>query len=729
MRIVGYTDKWTVRPGEGLGLHVSSRADSYDVSIVRLRHGDDNPAGPGFVAYEMNSSIDGSYAGEWHDVPSGSFAVVDKAGELLNTSRMTVAAWICPTAPGGTEQAVIARGVDGFRLFITRDATPAVAIGETQFSLTEPLVANQWYLLIASCDRAQGRIELSVMPRDLWPGGNHVDRASASCNPSLAGWDGPLYIAGRPNGDGVCDHFNGKIDSPTIFADLLAADIVRARIHDCSGEAMAAWDFGHEQSGLAIRDRCGAYPARLVGMPTRAVTGYRWSGRSLSPAEQPLDYTAIHFHDDDRDDAGWPEALRLDIAGDWPSGVYAFHLRTPDGDEDYVPFFVLPRRSGSFAPIAFLAPTFSYLAYGNAHVEDRFLKEPALKSAFPDAQHLYPSQAQDRYVLEQRLNSSYDLHSDGSGVAYVSRLLPQVHFRPKVRFQFLHLLKGSPHQFNADLHVIDWLHAKGFEHDVLTDEALHLEGVDLLTPYRVILTGTHPEYWSGDMLDAMQAYLQGGGRVMYLGGNGFFWVTTMHPQAPHVLEIRKWGGTRAWDAPPGERYHSTTGEIGGLWRNRGRAPQKLVGVGFTAQGFNLNAPYRRTEASYEGDLAFLFDGIAGDVFGDIPSLVMGHGAAGFELDRVDMALGSPPTTVCLAQSFGHGGDYQVAVEDLLATPPATGTANPLVRSDIAYVRYPNNGAVFSVGSISYCGCLSYNNYDNDISRLTENVLRHFLGPD
>ena len=35
------------------------------------------------------------------------------------------------------------------------------------------------------------------------------------------------------------------------------------------------------------------------------------------------------------------------------------------------------------------------------------------------------------------------------------------------------------------------------------------------------------------------------------------------------------------------------------------------------------------------------------------------------------------------------------------------------------------GAVFSVGSITYCGSLPHNKFDNDVSRLTFNVLNRF----
>ena len=55
-----------------------------------------------------------------------------------------------------------------------------------------------------------------------------------------------------------------------------------------------------------------------------------------------------------------------------------------------------------------------------------------------------------------------------------------------------------------------------------------------------------------------------------------------------------------------------------------------------------------------------------------------------------------------------------------------GTVNPLVKGDMVFYETPNGGAVFSGSSISYCGSLSHNHYDNNVSRLTENVLRRFL---
>ena len=73
-----------------------------------------------------------------------------------------------------------------------------------------------------------------------------------------------------------------------------------------------------------------------------------------------------------------------------------------------------------------------------------------------------------------------------------------------------------------------------------------------------------------------------------------------------------------------------------------------------------------------------------------------------------------------------GDLYQVALETQLASAPNTGgSQNEAVRCDMVYFEGPNGGAVFSVGSISWCSCLSYRGGDNNVSRVTENVLRAF----
>jgi len=58
--------------------------------------------------------------------------------------------------------------------------------------------------------------------------------------------------------------------------------------------------------------------------------------------------------------------------------------------------------------------------------------------------------------------------------------------------------------------------------------------------------GSHPEYWSAAMLQAFVSYQGAGGRVMYLGGNGLYWVTSVDPERPWLIEVRKCeSGSRA----------------------------------------------------------------------------------------------------------------------------------------------------------------------------------------
>ena len=48
MKLTGYSDRWSVRPGETMTFHVHSVAPTYRAQLVRLIHGDENPYGPGF---------------------------------------------------------------------------------------------------------------------------------------------------------------------------------------------------------------------------------------------------------------------------------------------------------------------------------------------------------------------------------------------------------------------------------------------------------------------------------------------------------------------------------------------------------------------------------------------------------------------------------------------------------------------------------------------------------
>ena len=73
--------------------------------------------------------------------------------------------------------------------------------------------------------------------------------------------------------------------------------------------------------------------------------------------------------------------------------------------------------------------------------------------------------------------------------------------------------------------------------------------------------------------------------------------------------------------------------------------------------------------------------------------------------------------------------YHWMKEELTHTHSAiNGETCPLVRCDMVFYETPRGGAVFSTSSIAWAGALAHNDYDNNVSRITENVMRRFLDP-
>ena len=62
-------------------------------------------------------------------------------------------------------------------------------------------------------------------------------------------------------------------------------------------------------------------------------------------------------------------------------------------------------------------------------------------------------------------------------------------------------------------------------------------------------------------------------------------------------------------------------------------------------------------------------------------------------------------------------------EEFAATGiPIPGTA---ARANVVFFETPQGGAVFSTGSIAWAGSLATHGYDNDLAKLTTNVLTRF----
>jgi len=741
MRLLGYADRFSVSPGDTIRFMVSCDGHAkYQAHITRLIHGDTNPEGAGFREAEIEADVNRSYRGRLQKAYSGSYVQVPSKPPLAALSSFTVATMVWPTTPATGRQGLVthwdATQKKGWGLVIDEAGSVALILGDGQseqvVAVGPKLLPREWYGVGASYDAQTRRVVVWQHPVNTYAGivhGGQREVAAASFVASA----GPLIIAawvsdGAAKRGGIAGHYNGKIDSPRLINRAIdpeqAGRLVRDPMAGKHPDITAAWDFSKDITSTRVRDlSVNRLHGKAVNMPAGAMKGYNWTGAEMNWTRAPGQYGAIHFHDDDIYEAGWKPDFAFTVPESMRSGIYAARLRAGE-DEDHIPFFVRPKRGTATADIAFLAPTASYMAYANDHAPVNAAGAEMLMG------RLIILQPQDLHMAEHRElgGALYDTHSDGSGVCYSSRLRPILNMRPR----YSSWLGGSGSglwQFNADLDLIAWLEAKGFSYDVITDEDLHAEGHELLKSYRAILTSSHPEYYTTEMLDAVSAYTANGGRLMYLGANGFYWRIAYHKDQPGVMEVRRGeGGIRTWAAEPGEYYQSFNGEYGGLWRRNGRPPQILTGVGFTAQGFDVSSCYRRKPGSFDPRAAFIFAGVGRDeLIGDFG--LVGGGAAGLELDRADPLLGTPPNALVLASSEGHSDLYMVVSEEILVNSPhLTGSQSDLVRADLVFFEMPRGGAVFSTGSIAWIGSLSHNGYENNVSRITENVLRRFIDP-
>ena len=752
IKLFGYTNKLSVKPGENIDFHVSADGtQSADAQLVRIIHGDEHPNGPGYMDEEIESDLNGKWDVKKQFTQLGSYLRVNDPNNLLAIDGdFTVFGYINPSTPNtGAHQWLFCRWDNktnkGYGIGINKDGYLELVVGngkEVDYLYSElPLVKKVWYFVGATFNYKTGEATLyqegvvnrynsllgKVVPYDYRSHTKTTFRFKQVNDPQT-----PFIIAGAIDdhelrGKFVSGTYAGKIDRHGVCNKVLSKEELDKI---CSGEfpdknsLVAYWDTteGHTENGIS-NDVIDTGPNKLnstgFNHPVRCMTGWNWSGKNDCFRLSPKEYGGIDFHPDAITDAGWDVTKTFTLPENLKSGVYAFRLRAGNGKglgEEYIVFFVRAKKPK--AKICFLVPTASYLAYANE------------KLSF-EAQIIQPMTGQPPTItdidVEQYKNpefglSTYDSFADGAGVCFTSYKRPILNMRPKYRTSGM----GITWQLPADLSIIGWLeHHYKDAYEIVTDEDLHKEGLDAIKPYNCVISGTHHEYTSEKMLDAMEDFVAEGGRFIYMGGNGFYWVVGFYDDQPWCMEVRKLdAGMRAWAAKPGEYYMQTTGERGGLWRMRGRAPQKFSGVGFIAEGFDTAEPYRKMPDAWHRTVSWITEGVEGEIFGD-HGLAYG-GAAGIELDRYDLSLGTPPHTKIVASSGGHSDNYVLVTEELLyAYAGLVGSLDYRIRADMTYFTAPNDGAVFCTGSIGYGQALPSNNFSNSASTVLKNVVDAF----
>jgi N,N-dimethylformamidase len=667
LTITGYPDRYSVAPGEEIAFHISlEEGHQFSARLVRVVHGDCNPEGPGLRFRHVPSNADGHHSGRAQCIDAGSYMIV-AAMPPLAASAFTFFATIWPTLADRGDQTLAAQWCQkrqkGFRITLNNGKL-GLAIADDQgrqcaVATGNAMLSRHWYRIMVCYDPKTGKVVLDQHPIIRYAYCDDADRVEGKLETGTIAAAAPFTLAGIAAQEGRFDsHYDGKIDRPillrglhpiTSYNGLLSAPLDP----DLTPDVIACWDFSRAiESTTAIDIGPSRRHGSLVHLPARAMKGWNWTGEWHDWRSKPDHYGAIHFHHDDVYDAGWEVSLKVEIPAGLDSGPYALHVSAGESDEtatreDYLAFFVRPPRVSASkrltAPkVAFLAPTASYLAYAN-HGEHITARGAELQM-----NRLLPFGHADLYLYDhpELGGSLYDCHADGSGICYSSRLRPVLNFSARYH-SWLGGHGSALYQYNADTHLFDWLDHQNISYDVITDEDLHEEGFELIRDYAVIITGTHPEYHSTAMWDAMKAWIDRAGRLMYMGGNGWYWRIAFHRDLPGVIELRRAeDGIRTWIAEPGEYFQSFNGEYGGLWRRIGRAPNVICGVGFIAQGFDISSYYRRAPDAANPRAAFIFEGVSDEIIGNFG--LIGGGAAGIELDCLTKDLGSPPTMPRLA---------------------------------------------------------------------------------
>ncbi len=417
-------------------------------------------------------------------------------------------------------------------------------------------------------------------------------------------------------------------------------------------------------------------------------------------------HSAIQFHPEDIGDVEWPATVGFSLPNDLPPGMYTAKCQNASGTT-HIPLFVEPRAPKN--RVAVLMSTFTYLAYAGY----RQGSEAATLGDY--------SEVTDRDVqltdIDRRLAtgvepgwSLYDKYSNGTVTHLACRRHPLIDFVPG----HIHWLTHTTRNFCTDLELLHWLDQQGIEFDLLTDDSLHIKEPADLNHYDIILTGCHPEYVSAEILDNLQHFIETGGHLLYLGGNGFELVAAPSLASPaDTIEIRRTTNfAGVWPGADPEDNQLSGKRPAGRWSDVGRPPNQLVGVGFCSQGWGPAPGYvQLPEARSNTSGQEFFAGIDPDeMIGDF-----GHslgGAAGDEIDCVGLNDGTPKATIRLATSEGLHTHHMM---DL-------GRGKP-IRSDIAFTPNDSGGSVFAVGSMNWIPSLIVEREANNVEKMTQNAIR------
>lgn len=211
----------------------------------------------------------------------------------------------------------------------------------------------------------------------------------------------------------------------------------------------------------------------------------------------------------------WPERLALTIPQDWPSGLYTITLTVPGHQSQHM--FVL-RADRPAAKICMILATGTWCAYndwgGSNHYQG--LTGPR-QTDF--AAHVS--------LLRPWAKGFVRWPEDAPRIPHVSPLLtkPRYPHMDYARARGVSKKYASSGWAAFERPFALWCEAQGIALDYATQHDLHRDP-GLLDGYARALIVGHDEYWTWEMRDHLEGWLDRGGELARFGGN-FFWQTRL----------------------------------------------------------------------------------------------------------------------------------------------------------------------------------------------------------
>jgi hypothetical protein len=285
-----------------------------------------------------------------------------------------------------------------------------------------------------------------------------------------------------------------------------------------------------------------------------------------------------------------------------------------------------------------------------------------------------------------------------------------------------------------DAKMISWLESNGYRVDYCTDMDIHRDDdLSLLSPYALVLSVGHDEYYSTEMRNHLEAYIANGGNMAFFSGNAcnrrlIFPVIDDNGQPDLSLPPARYDGgphdlrfiTRdsAWATVPWDQEPNAPG----------RPEDSLTGVGFP-HGGERNYPVPANDlqkvgytVQYTTYWPFEQSGLAdGDTFGKELCIV------GYECDGAPFDKNAPPPVAPLFS--GSGGSVGLLA---LYTPPGlvilgTGDTSvwPNQNGAATMAVYSNTGTVFTGATTDWARPLAQG--DPATVAITRNVVNRLGG--